>query len=207
MTEKEIVYVLTNPAMPSLVKIGKTTQADVISRMNQLYTTGVPVPFECVYAIEVSDCTRVESALHIAFGPSRINPNREFFKIDTEQAIAVLKLLDGHDVTPQINAQLNSSVSQAEKDSAQKMKKRPNLNFTEMGIPIGAKLVLKDGETTVEIVEDRKVSLNGILMSLTAATREVMKIDYSIQPSPHWTYQGKSLRDYYEKTYGTDEVA
>ena len=193
--------------MPGLVKIGKTTQADVTSRMNQLYTTGVPVPFECVYAVEVSDCTRVESALHIAFGPSRINPNREFFKIDTEQAIAVLKLLDGHEVTPQINAQLNATVSQAEKDSAQKMKKRPNLNFTEMGIPIGAKLVLKDGETTVEVVEDRKVSLNGILMSLTAATREVMKLDYSIQPSPHWTYQGKSLRDYYEETYGTNETA
>ena len=175
--------------------------------MNQLYTTGVPVPFECVYAIEVSDCARVESALHIAFGPSRINPNREFFKIDTEQAIAVLRLLDGHEVTPQINAQLNATVNQAEKDSAQKMKKRPNLNFTEMGIPIGAKLVLKGGATTVEVVEDRKVSLNGILMSLTAATREVMKLDYSIQPSPHWTYQGKSLRDYYEETYGTDETA
>jgi len=170
-------------------------------------TTGVPVPFECVYAIEVSDCTRVESALHIAFGPSRINPNREFFKIDTEQAIAVLKLLDGHEVTPQVNAQLNSTVSQVEKDSAQKMKKRPNLNFTEMGIPIGAKLVFKDEQTSVEVVEDRKISLNGTLMSLTAATREIMKLDYSIQPSPHWTYQGKSLRNYYEETYGTDEVA
>jgi hypothetical protein len=44
----EIVYVLTNAAMPGLTKIGKTTQEDVKSRLSQLYTTGVPVPFECI---------------------------------------------------------------------------------------------------------------------------------------------------------------
>ena len=93
MSDKEIVYVIVNPAMPGLAKIGKTTQADVNQRMNQLYTTGVPVPFECIFALEVDDCTKVESALHIAFGPSRINPSREFFKIDPEQAVSVLKLL------------------------------------------------------------------------------------------------------------------
>jgi hypothetical protein len=205
MAEKEIVYVLTNPAMPGLAKIGKTTQADVMVRMNQLYTTGVPVPFECVYAVEVKDCSRVESALHIAFGPSRINPSREFFKIDTEQAIAVLKLLEGVEVTPQLNAQLNANVSQAEKDSAQKMKKRPNMNFVEMGIPIGAILTYQDGQTTVEVVQDKKVKFNGNIMSLTAATREVMGIDYSVQPAPYWTYQGKLLRDYYEETYAAED--
>ena len=42
-----IVYVLTNPAMPGIVKIGKT-HASLGSRLSQLYSTGVPVPFECV---------------------------------------------------------------------------------------------------------------------------------------------------------------
>ena len=207
MAEKEIVYVLANPAMPGLVKIGKSSQADVMQRMNQLYTTGVPVPFECVYAMEVSDCSQVESALHIAFSPSRINPNREFFKIDAEQAIAILKLLKGVEVTPKVSELINSNVSQAEKDSAQRMTKRPGMNFTEMGIPIGSKFIFKDGQTTVEVVADKKVSLNGNIMSLTAATREVMSIDYSVQPSPYWTYQGRLLRDYYEATYATDEDA
>ena len=41
-----IVYVLTNPAMPGIVKIGRT-QSDLGSRLSQLYSTGVPVPFEC----------------------------------------------------------------------------------------------------------------------------------------------------------------
>ena len=41
-----IVYVLTNPAMPGIVKIGKTNRDDPQVRMNELYTTGVPLPFE-----------------------------------------------------------------------------------------------------------------------------------------------------------------
>ena len=36
----QIVYVLTNPAMPGLVKIGRTTREDPQVRMNELYTTG-----------------------------------------------------------------------------------------------------------------------------------------------------------------------
>lgn len=45
-----IVYVLTNSAMPGLVKIGYTSQDDANSRIAQLYTTGVPVPFTIEYA-------------------------------------------------------------------------------------------------------------------------------------------------------------
>lgn len=65
MAEKpvQIVYVLTNPAMPGLVKIGKTTQLEVEDRMKQLYGTGVPVPFDCVFACKVKDAGEVEKAL------------------------------------------------------------------------------------------------------------------------------------------------
>ena len=72
-----IVYVLTNEAMPGLVKIGRTTQDDPQVRMDQLYNgaSGVPVPFDCVLAMRVEDLKSVEKALHKAFGPQRINPN------------------------------------------------------------------------------------------------------------------------------------
>lgn len=204
MESKEIVYVLSNSSMPGILKIGQTTQADVTVRMNQLYTTGVPVPFECVYAIEVDDCKKVESALHIAFGPSRVNPNREFFKIDAEQAIAILKLIGQKDVTPQVSESLNSNVTQAEKDSGKKLQKKPNMNFFEMSIPAGSSLLYKDGKTTAEVRDEKKVIFNGQIMSLTAATREVMGIDYSVQPSPYWTFEGKLLKDIYDSVYSDE---
>ena len=37
-----IVYVLTNPAMPGLVKIGMTTRDNLDARMKELYGTGSP---------------------------------------------------------------------------------------------------------------------------------------------------------------------
>ena len=76
--EYGIVYLLTNPVMPGLVKIGMTTQEDIDKRMKELYTTGVPVPFECQFACKVKkgDCAKIEKALHTAFAPQRINANR-----------------------------------------------------------------------------------------------------------------------------------
>ena len=51
--------------------------------MAQLYSAGVPLPFECAYAAKVNNYQKVEKALHIAFGPDRINPRRGFFEIDS----------------------------------------------------------------------------------------------------------------------------
>jgi hypothetical protein len=53
--EYGIVYLLTNPYMPGLVKIGMTKQEDLEKRMKELYTTGVPVAFECQFACRVNN--------------------------------------------------------------------------------------------------------------------------------------------------------
>ena len=55
----EIVYILTNEAMPGLIKIGRTN-GEVSERVRQLDTTPIPLPFECFYAAEVTDADRVE---------------------------------------------------------------------------------------------------------------------------------------------------
>jgi hypothetical protein len=158
MESKEIVYVLTNPAMPGLVKIGKPRQSDVEVRLNQLYTTVIPCPFDCVYAVEVKDCTKVESALHVAFDPYRFNHKREFFEIEPEQAVAVLKLLNLKDVTPEISKELNRNVSPAEMASGSKLqKKRPRMNFSEMGIPVGSVLIYEDGVTEATVKNHREI--------------------------------------------------
>ena len=97
-----IVYVLTNPAMPGIVKIGVTGQAEVQTRMGELYSTGVPLPFDCVVAREIEgiDAGEIERALHTAFDPHRINPSREFFQLEPEQVEVLLGFIPGKDVTP-----------------------------------------------------------------------------------------------------------
>ena len=99
-----IVYVLTNPAMPGIVKIGMTDRPEVQRRMGDLYTTGVPLPFECFIAWQIEDraAAEIERALHMAFGPNRVNPSREFFELDPEQVEALLRVMPGRDVTPQV---------------------------------------------------------------------------------------------------------
>ena len=131
-----IVYVLTNPAMPGIVKIGMTDNPDVQLRMGQLYTTGVPLPFDCVIAREIADreAGEIESALHTAFGPNRINRSREFFQLDPEQVEVLLRVMPGRDVTPQVtdqSAELPPDDREASSDFKRRQSQTDELEFIE----------------------------------------------------------------------------
>ena len=76
-----IISILINEAMPSCVKVGKTTDS-IENRMKGLDTTGVPLPFECFYAAKVADMSFMERQLHDAFSDNRVRKSREFFNID-----------------------------------------------------------------------------------------------------------------------------
>ena len=197
-----IVYVLKNPAFTNLVKIGITTRDQVSVRMAELYTTGVPLPFKCVFAGKVDDPKKVESALHHAFTNTRVNPSREFFDIDESQAIAILKLLINEEVTPIVSDELEK-VDEVSKNASKEYarSKRPKQNFVEMGINIGEVISTADGLITCKIAEERKVEYEGEVLSLTRLTRKLNELDYNIQPGPHWFYKGRSLKEIYDETY------
>jgi hypothetical protein len=198
----QIVYVLTNPAMPGLVKIGKTTQLEVEERMKQLYSTGVPIPFDCAFACKVKDASEVEKALHLAFGMTRINPNREFFKLEPERVIAVLQLLKVDDITAEFERSIESDLPNADKQSSLAVKRsmRPPMNFHELGMANGSVLIAKDGLKQATVVAEKRVEFEGEVLSLTAATRKLLALaeDYAIQPSPFWTFNGITIKEIYE---------
>jgi len=196
--------------MSSMVKIGMTNRDSVEIRMKELFNTSVPLPFELEYACKVSDCEKVEKALHIAFHPYRIHAQREFFKINPEQAIAILKLLDkGSDITQDIANEINNDLTDIDKVASEnfKRKMRPPLNFREMNIPIGAKLLFinDDNSAEVEVCSDRKILHNGIETSLSAVTKELLDIDYYVPPTRYWIYNGKNLNEIYNETYSAIE--
>ena len=208
--EYGIVYLLTNPYMPGLVKIGMTKQTDLEKRMKELYTTGVPVAFECRFACKVNnkDCAKIEKALHTAFEPQRVNKNREFFKINVEQAKAILELFHHTDVTEDVSEEIENDLTQDDKEASEKAKtKRPPLNYYEMGIHKGDILKWKDDPSiTVTVISDRKVSYNGEEVSISALSAQLKgyKVRH-IQPTPHWLYEDRLLSDIYDETYPIEE--
>ena len=70
-----IIYVLTNPAMEGYVKVGRTN--NLIRRIRELDNTSTPLPFECVFAVEVDNPEEVELLLHDAFADGRTRSTRE----------------------------------------------------------------------------------------------------------------------------------
>lgn len=80
------VYIASNKAMPDLVKIGMTGKAPA-SRLKELYTTGVPYPFQLHYAKRVKDPREVEKTLHHLFQAYRVSSKREFFALRADDAV------------------------------------------------------------------------------------------------------------------------
>ena len=83
------VYVLTNPSMRGLVKIGQTSR-DVKSRVKELSSvTSTPKPFKVQICIKTSDPEKLEKELHKEFSYKKYD--KEFFKVGIQQATKIIK--------------------------------------------------------------------------------------------------------------------
>ena len=82
------LYVLTNESMPGLVKIGYTTR-DPRARALELFNqaTGVPTPFHVVFAVFCSEPAKAEISVFEDLETYRVSGNREFFRVDENEAI------------------------------------------------------------------------------------------------------------------------
>ena len=201
------VYVLKNECMPGIVKIGITDNID--ERMGVLYNTSIPLPFEAAYVCKVksSDARRIESALHQAFAPDRVNPRREFFRISEDRVIPILSMFQIENVTDEANAEIDSTLEPSEiiardMERLEAPRRKQPFNFYAMGIEKDETLTFKeDGSIFVTVCSERKVVYNGEIMSLTAATSKIKGLSYGIQPTPYWLYNGKPLIDIYNERY------
>ena len=208
--EYGIVYLLTNPVMPGLVKIGMTTREDMDARMRELYSTGVPVPFECQFACRVKkiDCAKIEKALHTAFSPQRVNANREFFRIQVEQAKAILALFHHEDVTEEVTDEIENDLTPDDKAATQNAKvRRPSLNFYEMGMKKGDVLMWReDPSISVVIDSERRIIYQNEEVSISALSAKLKGYNTKhIAPGKYWTYKDRLLDDIYDETYPFEE--
>lgn len=189
----DIIYILTNEAMPGLAKIGRTTDS-VESRISQLSTSGVPLPFECYFAAEVNDCARLEMTLHQLFSESRINPKREFFKVDPEKVVLAISIGEFKEITPGV-----AEIDKEEQQALEKAKThRPKIKLESLGIKSGDILTCSRDETlTTTVVDGGKVNYQGETLSLSAAALKALhSLGYSTPAasgSEYWMFDGELL--------------
>ena len=195
----EIIYVLTNPAMPNLVKIGKTL-TNLEERIRSLSQhSGVPVPFECYFACEVEDVDKVEKLIHDAFGDHRVNPKREFFDINPERVVSALKLVELKNITP-IDDIVEDAIEKRTLDKERE--KRSKFNFSMVGIKPGEILTfIRDENITATVLNDNQIEFQGNITSLSAAAKKILRsqfdwsTNHSVQGTLFWCYRDESLTE------------
>jgi len=197
-TKRGIVYVLTNDAMPGLIKIG-ITETDIEQRMRSLDTTGIPLPFRCHYAIEVSEYEKIERGLHDAFSDHRVRDNREFFKLSPERAVAILKLFDGREIKS-ANTMVDADGKVVEEPRFER--RRGKFNFWAVKIPMGAELAFtRDKTKKCTVVGEKHVEYQGEHFSLTALAKKLLgyAATTAIQGPLYFTYKDEILTDLRER--------
>ena len=90
---KQFVYVLSNPSMPELLKIGYTAKA-IDKRISQLNSsTSVAEGFHCEWMFPCYNAVQLEGEVHKYLDSFRVNRGREFFRITLEEARDVIERL------------------------------------------------------------------------------------------------------------------
>lgn len=86
------IYLMVNPSMPGMVKVGRTGQPPSRRAAALTGATGVPTPFEVVFEVLVPDQRVAEAYVHRVLEERgrRVSSNREFFAVQPEEAIQVM---------------------------------------------------------------------------------------------------------------------
>lgn len=189
MGNKGFIYIMTNPALKDMVKIGFATDVEV--RRKQLSTTALPYEYE-IYATYETTGNLEDKKLHgmiDSLNPDlRISSNREFYLMTPQDAYSLLEAI----------ATISGTKEKLKKKKIDEAKKqtirRPAINFVKCGIPIGAELVCtEDSSIVVKVVDERKVEYDGELTSLSSIITKMK--GHSSQGPLYFTYKGKRIVD------------
>ena len=97
------VYIVSNDypicKEETIYKIGCTTKKDYHERIDSLYNTSVPYPFQkvMVFNTGTTHCRIYEQMLHGMFQKARISEDREFFKLTPKDIARIYKVITDED--------------------------------------------------------------------------------------------------------------
>ena len=188
-----IVYVLVNEAFDSYVKIGKSINLE--QRLKQLDNTSVPLPFRCVYAVEVSDMDKIEKLAHSAFADHRVRTNREFFEIDQQRVISALQMTGGKEVTPKSDIAADEDGLKALEN---RKPKRRVWTLLDAELKAGDILTFtRDENVTATVIDERKIEFRGNSASVSGAALTLLhELGYTwktVNGWGYWLYDGETI--------------
>lgn len=85
------VYILINPSLNGVVKIGRTQNSPDERAKELSSATGVPTPFFVAYSSYFEDCNAAEIFVHTLLENNRLADNKEFFQVSVQQAIEAVR--------------------------------------------------------------------------------------------------------------------
>ena len=203
MKEPGYVYILTNPSFKEdWVKIGKSSRP-VNVRSKELDNTAVPLPFEIFATIRTVKFNEVEKLIHKTIDrltDLRIRQNREFFNIQPQIALDILR-----DISTTIDDAFielyhnNLPIKEAaEVKDEEPHNRRAPFRFSMVNIQIGETVVFTPKNIKVKVASDNQVEYEGRIYKLSPFTAaflpdEMRNTSDAYQGPKYFTYNGRSL--------------
>ena len=193
---KGYIYIMTNPALKNMVKIGYST--DVEKRRQDLsHSTSIPDDYQ-IYATYETEGKLEDKKLHHLIdklNPDiRYNPKKEFYIMSPEDAYDLLEAIEYISGT-------TGKLKKYKSNTTVQMAKKPPINFIKCGIPIGAELIfVEDTNIKVTVCAERKVEYKGEQFSLSTLVQELKHLKAKPQGTAFFTYNGRPLIDIANET-------
>ncbi len=197
------VYILTNPSFrEDWVKIGKSSRP-VDVRSKELDNTAVPLPFEIYATMKTVKFNEVEKVVHKTIDrltDLRIRQNREFFNIEPQRALDILRdLATTIDDAEVLLYENNEPIREKEKKIEERHEeRRARFKFSMCGIKIGELVTFDPTGLVVKVASDDSVEYEGRIYKLSPFVGTFMPEDRrnksgAYQGAKYFSYNGKIL--------------
>ncbi len=201
--EPGYVYILTNPSFrEDWVKIGKSSRP-VDVRSKELDNTAVPLPFEIYATMKTVKFNEVEKVVHKTIDrltDLRIRQNREFFNIEPQRALDILRdLATTIDDAEVLLYENNEPIREKEKKKEERHEeRRARFKFSMCGIKIGELVTFDPTGLVVKVASDDSVEYEGRIYKLSPFVGTFMPEDRrnksgAYQGAKYFSYNGKIL--------------
>lgn len=195
---KGFIYIMTNPSLKDMVKIGFATNVE--ARRRQLSTTALPYDYE-IYATYETSGNLEDKKLHKMIdqlNPElRVSKSREFFLMSPDEAYNLLEAIAV--ISGSKDKLKKTKPDNAIEDETNTKVRKPPVNFAKCGIPVGAELIYIDNaDIKVIVVDEHKVLYGEELTSLSAIVQNMK--GYPVAGPRFFTYNGKTVAEIAKET-------